>query len=112
MLIALTALACTPDEKDTAVLDSAEEVDYPAVHECAEVVLEFNGNDPPRVGDLWTIWLNCDGRVLMGASRIAVDPVEAATLDENELTWALAGEATIDMQTGQTKGSRTVTVQE
>ena len=46
------------------------------------------------------------------ASAMPVLPVEAATNVDNELTWAIPGEATIEMQTGQTKGSLTVTVLE
>lgn len=112
MLIPLLYIACTPEVDDTADTAPAESDEIPEIHECGEVELLFDGNDPPHVGDLWTIWLTCDGTVLMGASRIGITPVEAASANENELTWALAGEATIDMQTGQTKGSRTVTVLE
>ncbi len=112
MLIALLYIACTPEVDDTADTGTEEDTYVPEVAECPDVELRFDGDDPPRVGSVWTIWLTCEGTVLMGASRIAITPVEAATNVDNELTWAIPGEATIEMQTGQTKGSLTVTVLE
>ena len=81
---------------------------------CEPAVVEYDGTDEPRVGDLWKFWLTCDGTLQMDASRTSGEPAEAGTLADGEsvpeVTWARAGEATLSIQTGRFKGERVVTV--
>ena len=103
-------LACEPDEIDTADSAPVEETEYPEVVECDSLEIRADGNDPPVVGDVWTIFLICDDVLLAGASHVGLDPAESATANENVLTWAQPGPAVITLQTGRFKTTREVTV--
>ena len=113
MLAALFLIACAQpeDSADSAVV---EDTDPPAPLECEPAVVEYDGEDAPKVGDLWKVWLTCDGVLQMGLTRVTLDPVDAGNVvsGENtpEITWAKAGDASIHLQTGHFTGDRTVTI--
>ena len=45
---------------------------------CDELSIKVLGEDPPSVGDEWTVYMKCDDAVLTGTSVVRVDPVEMA----------------------------------
>jgi hypothetical protein len=107
-------LACTgqvedsvPEPEDTQVEDDRNQPTG-----CEELEIDFAGEDPPVVGDVWTLLPKCDGNVLVGAVVIQVDPPSAALLDETVLTWAEAGPAEIMLQAGSKKAYLDVEVGE
>lgn len=107
-------LACTgkvedsvPEPEDTAYEDPRNEPSG-----CEELEIDFAGEDPPSVGDEWTLLPKCDGSVLIGAMVIQVEPSSAATLDETLLTWQEAGPAEIMLQAGSKKAYLDVEVGE
>ncbi|MFT5585563.1 MAG: hypothetical protein ACI9VR_003155 [Cognaticolwellia sp.] len=105
-------LACiATEDTGTEVLDTGERYEY-VPPECEEVGVGFDGADPPKVGDTWTVWATCDGSAILGASVIRVDPVDMAYQDSNKLTWTMAGEVEIMAQSGQRRAYLTVTVTE
>jgi hypothetical protein len=113
MLFALLLIAC-PEPDDTGDSAVEEERVIPETATCEPAVVEYDGNDTPKVGDVWKFWLTCDGVLQMGASRPHVDPAEAGEIVDGastpEITWKQAGEATLTIQTGRFKGERVVTV--
>ncbi len=113
MLLPILLLACSP-AADTGDSAEEEEVVIPDAAVCEPAVVEFDGNADPRVGDLWSFWLTCDGVLQMGASRVSVEPATAGLIEDGastpEITWQEAGEATLYVQTGRFKGERIVTV--
>lgn len=78
--------------------------------------MEFDGPEEPHVGDAWSFWLTCDGVLQMGTSRVSVEPAEAGSIDDSGsapmITWNVAGDAVLKVQTGRFKGERAVTVLE
>jgi hypothetical protein len=56
--------------------------------------------DPAAVGDTWTLWLWCDGTLMLGVQRIQITPPEAGLLYDNEVEWVAPGEVQIRMQSG------------
>lgn len=113
-LILGLGLACTGKVEDSVpeLEDTAEDDPRNEPSGCDEVSIDFVGEDPPVVGDEWTLLPKCDGSPLMGAMVIQVEPTSAAELDENLLTWLEAGPAQIMLQAGQTKGYLDVEVGE
>lgn len=109
MLLALL-FACETDDVDTGDSAPAEDSAPTESATCEELEIDQDGEDPPKVGDVWTIFLKCDGTTMLGASVIALDPTTAATKVDNVLTWAEAGPATISLQTGRFKTTREVNV--
>ena len=79
---------------------------------CVENWVDYVGPDDPVVGDEWTVWLYCDGALLTGPMVIRFDPLDFATVDENVVTWVMAGEATMRVQTGAEWSELLVTVGE
>ena len=77
---------------------------------CDEVVLNYDGEDKPQVGDMWTVWLKCDGALLMGPSVIATEPQEFAQIYDNEVTFLMAGSGDLTVQTGSFSDTMTVVV--
>lgn len=112
-LFALVALACTgassedsaPDLEDTAVDEGPEPTG------CDVLEVGFDGEDPPTVGDTWTVWPICDGSFVMGAMVVRVDPSEAATIADGEVTWVSAGTHELMVQSGSQKAYLDVTVE-
>jgi hypothetical protein len=106
--------ACTPDPVDSADTGEQEEIEYPEVTTCDVTEIRTEDEDPPHVGEGWTIFLWCDDALMTGASKVAVEPVDAATFDDSTgvivVTWALAGDAVLSLQTGRFKATRDVTV--
>lgn len=78
---------------------------------CGVLEIDYDGDNPPQVGDEWTVWLRCDGAVLMGAVIIQIDPVEAALIYENVLTFAQAGDAVLSMQAGHDTATMDITIE-
>jgi hypothetical protein len=109
MILALL-FACEPDDVDTGDSAPVEETEYPDTLECNTLELRADKEDPPHVGEDWTIFLFCDDVLLTGASKVGLDPTDAATVNENVLTWAKPGDATITLQTGRFKTERDVSV--
>ena len=113
LCLMFTLGACAPSTGD----DTAAPVDSPAPdtppvepEACREVLLEVMGDDPPRVGDEWTVWLRCDGATLAGVAIVLVSPPEMARIDDNIVTWLDAGEASLFAQYGAERGERVVVV--
>lgn len=77
---------------------------------CDKLIIEYYGEDEPVIGDTWTIWLKCDGVTMMGASVIQFDPLDFATLDENEVTFQREGTGILMMQTGSFQVEMTIVV--
>lgn len=94
---------------DTAPTETTPEP--PQSTGCDAVEFDYDGPEEPVVGDEWTVWLRCDGALLMGASVISVDPPELATIADNLLTFAQTGTGTVHVQTGAFSASQDVTVQ-
>jgi hypothetical protein len=109
-------LAChapTSDDTAAAVVDSVPvDTGSGGGQDCSEVSIRVSGNDPPVVGDDWTIFLWCDEGLLTGSSVVRFDPAEVARLEDNSATFVEAGEATLYMQVGRFSASRAVSVGE
>lgn len=105
--------ACSPaasDDTAAAGDSAAADARPPEPEACGEVLLEVMGDDPPRVGDEWTVWLRCDGATLAGVAIVRVTPPEMARIDDNIVTWVGSGEASLFAQYGAERGERAVTV--
>jgi len=111
-LVSVFAFACT----DAPQEDSAEEIvveDSPSGLECDTLDIRVTGEDPPSVGDTWTVWLWCNDDVLLtGATRLIFDPNDIATVTSNEVEFIRAGEATLLVQVGSRRQTRDVSVSE
>lgn len=78
---------------------------------CEEVWVHHVGPDNPTVGDVWTVWLKCDGAILTGPTVIRFEPdLSFALVDENEITWSQSGTTILHVQTGTERASTEVTV--
>jgi hypothetical protein len=110
MLLLLLA-ACTGDApQDTAPIEEVD--DTPTVDPCEVLEIHVTGDDPPQVGDEWTLWMWCDNALMTGAMRLSFDPPEFATVSENRAQFLLVGDATLTLQVGSRRLSRDVTVTE
>lgn len=107
----LLLLACTgADPVDTSA--PADTDDDPVDQSCDVLEIRVNGEDPPSVGDTWTVFLICDESMLTGTYRIFFDPPDFATISDNELGFLYAGEAELTVQAGSRRATRMVTVTE
>ena len=113
MIALLLALGCGPKEIDTGTAPAETEPthDYTS-HTCDELIIDVNGEDPPVVGDLWTVWLYCDEALLTGTQILQFDPPELATVTDNNATFLIAGEGTMRIQVGSKRSERAVVVGE
>jgi hypothetical protein len=108
----LATAGCTGKAEDTgedtgpAVVDTG---DY-EVETCDVLEIRVNGEDPPRVGDEWTIFLWCDEALLTGAMIVRFDPPEVADMEENVATFIEPGKATLDVQVGRHRANREVVI--
>lgn len=113
MILALLLIAC-PEPEETGDSVPVEDTDPPEALTCEPAVVKFDGADPPKVGDAWSFWLTCDDVLQMGASRTSVDPIDAGTIDDSGsapiITWLVAGDHTLSIQTGRFKGELAVSV--
>lgn len=111
MLILL--LACAEPDIDS-VAEVTYQPDTSGKEECdtIDIVHDLNAPDPPHVGDTWPLVLWCDDTLLTGTSRILVSPSDAASIVESEVTFLVAGDLELTMQTGTYKATETVTVLE
>lgn len=107
-------LACSeasPDSGAPAVVEDSGEPEHEEERDdCEEISIKVIGDEPPSVGDTWTVYLNCDAAVLTGTTVVRVDPVDLATIDDNVITWDLAGEGTLRVQVGNMRVEDTVVV--
>lgn len=111
MLHLLLLFACTgADPVDSAA--PADTDDGPDAQACDVLEIRVNGEDPPTVGDTWTVFLWCDDALLTGTYRIFFDPPDFATLSNNDLTFLYAGEAELTVQAGSRRQTRMVSVTE
>ena len=105
-------LACTPSIPTDAAapVDTSADV-APTGEVCEPLNFRIDGPEAPRVGDTWTILLTCDGDVATGAMRIAFDPPDFVSWeDEIYATFREAGTATLIGQVGTTRETMDVTV--
>ncbi|MBN2799055.1 MAG: hypothetical protein JXX28_07895 [Deltaproteobacteria bacterium] len=100
----LLLLACSPETEDTG----EPQVTDPG---CEVLEIQVDGEDPPSVGDLWTVGLHCDGAALLGATVVLVDPADTAQIDVNHVHFTREGELTLWVQVGRYRSSRQVDVQ-
>ncbi len=107
----LLLAACTGEPPGDTALPSdtapTEEED-----DCETLEIHVDGQDPPSVGDTWTMLLKCDGAVLYGAMRVIWTPNDIATVDENVSVFQYAGDATLLLQAGSRRQTREVTILE
>lgn len=108
-LLLLAALWACGDETDTLDTDPG---DTESAEPCEELVVDVMGDDPPHVGDTWTVWLRCDGATLTGATVLRFDPPDFATIDDNQAAFLYVGEATMTIQVGRERVTREVEVVE
>lgn len=103
-------IACAEPEEDTAEEVVVQDTEEREPCELIDIDHDESEPDPPAVGDSWTLFMWCDDMLLTGTARISVDPVDAAALDENVITFLVAGDLELTMQTGTYKTTETVTV--
>lgn len=106
--MALAGCAGGAEETDTDEPVDTEDTYVP----CTDTWIEFEGPEAPRVGDSWTVYLYCDGALMMGAMILRFEPPEFATLDENVATFQQAGTAVMKVQMGTYREEMEVTVSE
>lgn len=105
----LLLLACTGEApEDTAPVEQVEDTD--TVDPCEVLEIRVTGEDPPQVGDEWTLWMWCDDALMTGAMRLSFDPPEIATVSGNTAQFVAAGDATLTLQAGSRRLSRDVSV--
>lgn len=106
--------AKTSEPEDTAEVtdDTAAEDTEPERLYCDTLSLDIGGPDSPVVGDVWYVWVDCDGARLLGGIVVRYDPVEGASLDENVLTFLEPGEGMVVVRAGTTELTQDVTVGE
>lgn len=113
LVVALWSLvACTGKVEDSAEPADTDYDPPPQGTTCEELWIKVNGEEPPVVGDTWTVWLYCDDALLTGTFILGVDPPTAATIEQDttNLTWVEAGPATVNLQVGSRRGSLDVEV--
>ncbi len=108
-MLLMLLLACTNTApSDTGEADTQEE---PATGDpCEELEVRVTGDDPPQVGDEWTVWLWCDDALMLGATRLFFDPNDIATVSENRAAFLYEGTASMTIQVGSRRMSRDVTI--
>lgn len=120
LLLLSVLLACNKASVDTGTPAALEDTgsgtsdrdDDDDDGDCEELSIKVLGEDPPSVGDEWTVYMKCDDAVLTGTSVVRVDPVEMALVFDNVLTWQESGECLLSVQVGSFKEEETVTVGE
>lgn len=100
------------DSAADAADDSGPEDTEPEQLYCDTLSLDIGGPDEPVVGDVWYVWVDCDGARLLGGIVVRYEPVEAASLDENVLTFLESGEGMVVVRAGTTELTQAVDVGE
>lgn len=85
--------ACT----DTGIEDDTNDTEIQA---CDHVAVDFSGPDDPKVGDTWTVFLECDGTNITSGLVIHLDPADLASVDGRSITFSRAGSGTLTVQGG------------
>ena len=85
--------------------------DDPQPTGCDVLEVGYDGENPPSVGESWTVWPICDGSLVFGAMVVQVDPTSCATIDEGVVTWKEAGSCELMVQSGSQRAYETVEVQ-
>jgi hypothetical protein len=105
----LVLLGCTGTEPVDSAPAPVEDTDTPE-DPCDVLSLRVDGEDPPHVGDTWTVWMLCDDALMTGAMRLTFDPPDFARIDENNAEFLYEGDATMRLQVGSRRLEREVTV--
>jgi hypothetical protein len=92
-----TVLEADPAEGTDPADDPIEEDDDLG---CTELVADYVGPEQPRVGDSWEVWLRCDGATMVGSTIVRPDPIDMATVYDNEVTFLYPVEGSIKIQSG------------
>ena len=100
--------ACTGEPNDSAPPADTEEPEEENPCDVAEI--RVTGDDPPQVGDEWTVWLWCDDVLMTGATRLTFDPADIATVSDNTAQFVETGTATMRIQVGAFRADREVVV--
>ena len=111
--------ACHNDAHDSAASggDDSVPVDDSSDPEddlgCDKLRIDYEGPNPPHVGQQWILQLWCDD-ALMTLTIIRFDPTDFASVPDgsNVATFLMAGEGTIQMQAGTQREYLDVTVLE
>ena len=111
-LVVLAGVGCKRAPDDTGDSFVPEDPPDPVDDDegCEDTYLKTNGPEPPHVGDTWNVFMWCDGALLMGPYILQIQPMEFALIDENYLTFQVAGTGTIQMQMGTYQEELEVTV--
>lgn len=112
MWILISLLACgtseeAPEETETEE-DSETEPDD--TFTCDVPELRINGEEPPIVGDVWTVFLWCGDTLMTGAMVLAFDPPTIAEVESNNAEFVEAGDAVMSLQVGRYAAEQDVTV--
>lgn len=110
LFVTLLSAACTGAPHDSA--EPVDTEDPPEDNPCEVAEIRVTGDDPPSVGDTWTVWLWCDDALTTGATRLTFDPPEIASVSENNAEFLEAGTATMRLQVGAFRAEREVEVSE
>ncbi len=114
-LIALVAClqACAPKADDSAGAVDTHGNSDTNTFSCPSPAIHVNGSatiPAPAVGDVWNVLIWCDSTLLTGAMHVTVDPPTMATIDANNVTWAVPGSASLFVQDGTIQATEDVTV--
>lgn len=107
----LLSLACSAEE-DTAVELTGRTPPQRTEAPCTEAELDPLGPSEPVVGDVWTVWLRCDGTTLTGAMVLQITPPTMGTFNDNLLTFVEAGQGVLKAQVGSYVDEQDVVVGE
>jgi hypothetical protein len=115
LLALLLLCACAEEAKDTGPTfdtDTEDERPEEAEDPCGgeSVELDVIGDDPPSVGDTWTVLMRCGDSVLTGTLVIRIEPPELGSFENNEITWNAAGAGLLTVQMGSYREEREIEV--
>ena len=104
------AAGCHHDTHDTSHVSPDDTVDSGTTDlSCAKLEIDFDGPDPPYVGDSWDLHFWCDG-ALITVAVIRFDPPTLASVEEFTATFLEAGDGTLTMQYGAQREEKELTV--
>lgn len=111
MMFALL-LACAPTTDDSAEPVHVVTHDTHVDNSCESLTLVVDGEDPPVVGDTWTLWMYCDEALVTGAMILQADPPDLATITDNNATFLRVGAGVMRLQVGNRQLEQAVEVGE
>ncbi len=112
MYLLLLLLACfgpktDPDDEDESEEEESETDD---TFTCDVPELKVNGEDPPAVGDEWTVFLWCGDTLMTGAMVLSFTPPELAEVTDNVALFVEPGDGVMKLQVGRYWQERDVSV--